>query len=61
MKVRDLNGVIDMEMPIWVNYGEDFAEKYDNYAEMRRITNILGDDEIKYITVDGEGVLTVEI
>ena len=61
MKVRDLTAVIDTTSPIWVNCGEYFADRYENYAEMRSKTNILDEDEIKYITVDGCGEITIEI
>lgn len=61
MLVRDLNNVIDELTPIWVNYGEYFGERFDSYAEMRGKTNILGDDEIKYITVNGAGELVIEV
>jgi len=61
MLVRDLNNVVDKTMPIWVNYGEYFAEKFDTYAEMREKTHVMGDDEVKYITVGADGVLTIEV
>ena len=61
MKVRDLNNVIDELTPIWVNYGENFGERFESYAEMRRETNVLGDDEIKCLTVNGCGELVIEV
>lgn len=61
MKVRDLDNVIDALTPIWVNYGEYFGERFDSYEAMRTETNILDDDEIKYITVNGAGELVIEV
>lgn len=61
MKVRDLNHVIDSATPIRVNYSEYFGELFDSYEEMRRKTNILGDDEIKRMTVGGDGALVIDL
>ena len=60
MRIRDLANVIDMDMPIWVNQG-GYSDRYENYRELIIESDTLGDDEIKYITVDGTGEFTIEI
>lgn len=58
MKIRNLNDCIDQDVPIWINHN-DTATYFRNYAEMR--SEILGNEIINYITIDSDGIITIEI
>lgn len=59
MKVKDLNGVIDNRIPLWVDCeSEAMSDRYDN---IREIPTELIDMTIEYITVDGYGELTINV
>lgn len=60
MKIRDLNNVIDKDIPIWLNEN-GYSDRYENYSEFRNNSDVHGNDAIRYITVDSNGEFTIEI
>lgn len=57
MKFIDLWRLLDCIHPLWINDGED-CEYFENKI---RIGAEYADRIVEYITLDGEGVLTIEL
>lgn len=57
MTIKDLKKVCDPMLKIWVND----CDLTDYYYTIDDIDSALDDVEIEYITVDGNGYLTIEI
>lgn len=49
--------LLDISMPLWINDGDD-AEFYENGT---KIPAYCMERTVRYITMDGEGVLTIEL
>ena len=57
MKLIDLLAVIDDNLTVWVNHEED-CEVYDGKNSIPCEMNSL---LVEYVTLDGEGDLTIEV
>ena len=58
MKIKDIDTALDPFTPVWIDQDDD-ATRYSTWDEARE--NISGDTVIEYITIDGDGYLTIEI
>lgn len=57
MKFIELWKVLDKIHPLWINCGDD-CEYYENKSE---ISDEYDNRIVEYITLDGDGVLTIEL
>lgn len=59
MSVFDIEKVTDPTIPVWIN-NEGYAEKYDAIGQAID-KGCYGEYRVLYVTVDGEGELTIEV
>lgn len=62
MRFLDLWWVLDSDLPFWVNDGENcmyYPKKDDVKTATWRVD--YADRRVKYVTLDGEGVMTIEL
>ena len=62
MDFLDLWWVLDSNLPFWVNDGEDctYHQKKDD-AKISTWQVAYADRKVKYITLDGNGIMTIEL
>ena len=62
MNFQDIWWVLDRELPFWVNDGENtMYYKNKNEALIAPYKVDYTDRKVQYITLDGSGVLTIEL
>lgn len=67
MKLIDIIAKLDPYLPFWINTAgneDDEMEGSAIYCENKKeagLDNMILKSEVEYITVDGEGTLTIEI
>lgn len=59
MIILDIERVIDPTIPVWIN-NEGYAERYDTIGQTID-KGCYGGYKVLYVTVDGEGELTIEV
>lgn len=57
MVVLDFLFTIDPNLPLWINVGDDCTY----YNSIREVIDSYRFRSVKYITLDGDGVLTLEL
>ena len=59
MKIYELRKVVDNGLPVWVNdLDKHFSEYFDNIVDLEDRYRFY---DVKYITLDGTGRLTIEV
>ena len=58
MRIKDIDTALDPFAPVWIDQDDD-AARYSTWDEARK--DLDGDTVIEYITIDGDGYLTIEI
>ena len=56
MTLYEVARAVDPNLPLWINE-DGYSDRYENIAEALEYNKDL---EVKYITLDGEGELTIE-
>ena len=62
MNFQELWWTLDSKLPFWVNDGENimyYENKYEALMAQHRVDYT--DRRVQYITLDGQGVLTIEL
>ena len=57
MKLKDLRKVMDCMIPVWIDDDDD-CERYDR---VHQIPDYYNDMIVEYVTVDGEGEMTIVV
>lgn len=60
MKLIDVINILDIDMPFWVNE-RDMCYYYENVADFNEDPANDPEKRVKYITLDGNKELTIEI
>ncbi len=60
MVLADIISKLDTFSPFWINAGED-GSMYCENKKTAALDNMILSAEVEYITMDGEGTLTLEV